>query len=113
MSPTSYQTAPPRVADVRVVDGPRLCRRRAGGGGRRGLGAGALPGLVGLGASVGDVALVGGEVAVAEVGVGLGVVGERLIEQLLHVRRHRRRRRGRRRDRGGGTRRLLEGRWGL
>src|SRR5437899_2458607 len=113
MSPTSYQTAPPRVADVRVVDTLRLCRRRAGGGRGRRRRIRLLAGLVGLVTGVGDVTLVGGEVAVAQVGVGLLVVSERLVEQLLHVGRDGRRRRGRGRDGGGRARRLLERRRGL
>src|SRR5581483_12282345 len=102
MSPTSYQTAPPRVVAVNLARTPEFASRRsvapqrggprsatrgtmglggAGGGGGGGLRVALLLGLVDLGLGVLDLRLVGGEVAVLEGGIGVGEVLGRLLEQ--------------------------------
>src|SRR4051794_10822073 len=110
MSPTSYQTAPPRVAGSTVArrrhvqSGPigwsearnshptsALGRGGGGGGGRR---SGALGlGVAGLAEEVADLVdlgLVAGQIAVLQRGLGgvvgrLGLVEQRLDRRVVHT----------------------------
>src|SRR5215813_5483108 len=106
MSPTSYQTAPPRVGGTDTIAPRPACANLAGGRaglrafgslGRRGgrrlgarVGAGEEGGgLVDLGRGLLDLGLVRPQVAVAlEVGVGLGEEVAGLAEQALGLLGH-------------------------